>query len=78
MTVTLHPTTKIVELKTADGTVPARIWEGTTESGIPCHAFITRIGVDRSENTEQFQRELQEQQAPSLAVAEAYPLRMVL
>jgi hypothetical protein len=78
MTVTLHATTKIVELQTADGRVPARIWEGTTESGIPVHAFITRVAVDRAEDTREFERELFEQRAPSAAVSAAYPLRLVL
>jgi hypothetical protein len=25
--------------------VPARLWEGKTESGISCHAFVTRVAV---------------------------------
>jgi hypothetical protein len=78
MTVTLHATTKIVELQTTDGRVPARIWEGTTESGIAVHAFITRVAVDRAEDTSQFERELLEQRAPSAAISAAYPLRLVL
>ena len=36
--------------------VPARIWVGTTESGIPVIAFITRIGA-LGDPTE-FEREL--------------------
>jgi hypothetical protein len=78
VTVTLHATTKVVELQTASGRVPARIWEGTTDSGIPVHAFITRIAVDRAEDTTQFATELLEQRAPSAAVAAVYPLRLVL
>ncbi len=78
MTVTLHATTKIVELKTADGIVPARIWEGATDSGIPVHAFITRIAVHKSDDASEFERELQEQRPPSREIDETYPLRMVL
>jgi hypothetical protein len=37
----LENTSKIVELNG----VPARVWEGKTESGIACHAFITRVAV---------------------------------
>jgi len=74
MKVTLESTSKIVELNG----VPARIWEGQTDSGIACHAFITRIAVAFTEDTRQFARELEEQRAPSSAVAKAYDTRLVL
>ena len=79
MKVTLESTTKIVGLRPegSDVTVPARVWEGTTESGIPVHAYITRIGVDRGEDASQFERELQECRVPSAEV-EAIPVRLVL
>lgn len=57
--------------------VPARIWEGTTESGIPVHCYITRVAVALDQDHSEFERELQEHQAPSAAVA-AIPLRLVL
>jgi hypothetical protein len=41
MKITLESTAKIVEFNG----LPARIWEGKTEGGIACHAFITRIAV---------------------------------
>lgn len=41
MKVQLHSTEKIVTLNG----VPARVWEGVTDGGINCHAFITRNGV---------------------------------
>ena len=70
MRVTLESTTKIVELITGNGhTVPARIWEGHTENGIPCHAYITRIAVARTEDASQFERELVEHRPPTAAVA---------
>ena len=74
MNVQLKSTTKIVELNG----VPARVWEGVTESGIECHAFITRIAVADFLNTEEFEKELKECEPPSEKVNEAYPLRMVL
>ena len=77
MKVILESTTKIVELATSDGVVPARIWEGTTDSGIPVHAYITRVAVDRNEDTGPFTRELQEHRAPTAPIA-AIPLRLVL
>lgn len=70
MKITLTSTSKIVMLKPgplADG-VPARVWEGETETGIKVHAFITRIAVKENENTEQFEQELQECEAPSAEV----------
>ncbi len=73
MTIILISTSKIVELNG----VPARVWEGTTASGIPVHAFITRVAVDREADNSQFEAELKETRAPSADVA-AYPLRMVL
>ena len=80
MTVTLHATDKIVRLVTAEAPdgIPARIWEGQTASGIACHAYITRIAVDRELDTTQFERELLEQRSPSVPLAAAIPARLVL
>jgi hypothetical protein len=77
MKVTLENTTKLITLNVNGAEVPARIWEGQTESGIPVHAYITRIAVPNGENQAQFQRELAEQRAPSPDVA-AIPLRLIL
>ena len=73
MIVTLESTKKVVTL---NGT-PARVWEGTTESGIKLHAFITRIAVNETEDTTQFNKELQQQKAPSAEVL-SIPLRMLI
>ncbi len=78
MIVRLTSTTKIVDLTTPTGIVLARVWEGVTESGIPVHAFITRIGVERTADNAQFERELIECRAPSPLLDESYPARMVL
>ena len=80
MKVTLQPTSKVLELRSANGIVPARIWEGETDKGVKVHAFITRIaiGVDEPPDVvEEFQKCLKEEAAPSVEVA-AYPLRLVL
>lgn len=78
MKVELESTTKIVEIMIdRERTVPARIWEGKTESGIPIHAFITRIAVDETENQKEFESELQSHKTPSLVI-EQYPLRIIL
>jgi hypothetical protein len=73
MKITIENTNKIVELNG----IPARVWEGKTESGITVHAFITRIAAPETADLEQFARELQACKAPSADV-EAYPLRLAL
>lgn len=73
MRVTLQSTTKTVTLNG----VPARIWEGKTDSGIACHAYITRIAVDLMEDSSEFDRELQEHRAPSPEI-EAISLSLFL
>ncbi len=73
MRITIESTSQIVDLNG----VPARIWEGHTETGIPVHAFLTRIAVAQEADEAQFQRELTECRAPSREVR-PYPGRMVL
>ncbi len=74
MQITIKSTSKLVELNG----VPARIWEGETESGIPVHCYVTRIAAPAAgADLAQFERELTEHQAPSAAI-QAIPLRMVL
>lgn len=41
--------------------VPARIWQGTTEKGVPCHAYITRISCHKDLDNGEFERELREE-----------------
>jgi hypothetical protein len=69
----LESTSKVVEFNG----IPARIWEGKTEKGIPFHAFIVRVGVGRGEDSTEFEAELKETRSPSVAM-EAIPLRMIL
>lgn len=84
MKITLENTDRIVELD-IDGTiVPARIWQGQTESGIPVHAYMTRIVPEVpltdsriDELTAEFERELRREATPRAAV-QAIPLRLVL
>ncbi len=77
MKVTLESTTKLVTLVINGQSVPARLWQGETASGVPCHAFITRIAVDKNENATEFEKDLKETVAPR-AEFEVYPLRLVL
>jgi hypothetical protein len=73
MKISIESTTKIVKLNG----VPARIWEGTTETGIKIHAFITRIAIGKDEDGTQFQKELHECVVPSKEI-EAYPMSLIL
>ena len=56
----------------------ARLWQGTTESGVECHAFIIRIAVDKGADTSQFERELEATVPPRAELVTAYPMRMIL
>ena len=70
----LNSTSKIVELNG----IPARIWEGETDSGIKIHAFISRIAIDKNEpDKEQFEKELQ-QCNPPLEAIQSYTLKLIL
>jgi hypothetical protein len=80
MKITIENTDKIVDL---DGTefkgVPARIWEGQTESGVPVTCFVTRI-IPRTHDeavNAQFAAELREEKTPTL-YAQGIPLRMFI
>jgi hypothetical protein len=85
MKITLESTTKMVKLLARAGAepVPARVWEGTTENGIPVIAFITRIAPAipeehlTPEQDAEFQRDLQQQRSPSPEV-QAIDLRLIL
>jgi len=57
-----------------------RIWEGTTERGVPMHCYIPRLAVSEDlppEMHQQFMEELIECRKPSVAI-EAIPLRMLI
>jgi hypothetical protein len=75
--VTIESTDKVVDVMTESGfTVPGRIWEGRTDSGIVVQCLVTRIVPLTRENLEQFERELTECRPPQ--VLNVFPLRMVL
>lgn len=74
MRIIINSTTLIAQLNG----VPARIWEGVTESGIPVHCYITRIAIDKDEPRHgEFSKELDEHAPPSAETA-AIPLRLIL
>lgn len=75
MRVTLTSTDKIVTLNG----IPARIWQGQTESGAPIHAYVTRIACDVTDVKTQaeFERELQACEPPRVDLV-GIPLRMII
>lgn len=74
MKIIIENTTKVIEFNG----LPARIWEGHTESGIKIHCYITRVAIDKDESRAgEFEKELQEQKAPSPEI-ERIPLRMII
>jgi hypothetical protein len=77
--ITIESTSKIVELQGHLCTVPARVWEGTSERGVKVVAFITRItpGEATPEQCAEFEADLQETRVPSSGV-QAWPARLVL
>jgi len=84
MRIRLESTSKIVSLRIDGVDVPARMWQGTTESGIPVHAFVTRItpdipitDPDIDALTAEFDADLQRTAAPTVVVA-AMPSRLIL
>jgi hypothetical protein len=48
--------------------VPVRLWEGVTESGIPCKVFVHRLAVHKDHDAAQFEAELAEQLPPGTMI----------
>jgi hypothetical protein len=78
MKVTLESTTKTIDLHTPTGVVPARIWEGRTDTGIEVHAFITRICVSKDADHSAFERELEACRPVRRLIEATYDRHMVL
>jgi hypothetical protein len=80
MKVTLESTTRVVEVVTPSGIVPARVWEGETESGIKVVALITRIAHHKRDDAfaHEFEAELKAQRTPSEDALKAFPARLIL
>ncbi len=74
MKVPLESTSKIITLNSA----PARLWEGTTESGVPVVAFISRIAVPSGQPQGEFEKELQEHRPPRPELAGTFDARLIL
>ena len=82
MKITIVSTDKIVILKPGEleSGIPARVWEGKTNTGIKVVCFIPRIGHNEdapSSVVAEFTKELQECKKPSPEVA-AIPMRLII
>jgi hypothetical protein len=79
MKIIIESTAEIVEIQADDYTAPirARVWEGQTDSGIKVSCLIPRIAAHKDQDLSQFEKELQEQSAPS-AWPRVFPLRMII
>lgn len=93
MKITLEKTSKIVEIELPGSgkpgqlgnvVVPARIWQGETDDGIPVHCFVTRIALEMRpedpgyvEAAEKFERELHEVVVPRKPI-QAIPMRLIV
>jgi hypothetical protein len=74
MKLIIESTTLVTEMNG----MPARIWEGKTDSGIPVHCYVTRVAVARDADCAEFERELQECTEPSPAVSRAISIGMII
>lgn len=73
MKVQLESTTRIIDVNG----VPCRVWQGKTDGGVPMHAYIALVGVDRDVDSAEFERDLKEHAPPRIEFG-AIPLRFIL
>jgi hypothetical protein len=75
----IEPTSRIVTITdpAGGGTVPARIWEGTTDGGTPVICWLTRIAASRDGNLTELEEALTEVRAPTDG-ARSFPRQMIL
>lgn len=72
MTITFEPTDRIVQVNGQN----ARIWQGTTDQGVCCHAYILRVAVGIDQYAEAFAAALLET-APLRPDLAGIPARLV-
>lgn len=78
MKATIESTDRVIDIVTAGGSVPARIWQGTTDGGIAIQMMVTRIAVKSADDTAAFDRELHATPAVRPSEPQAFPARLVL
>ena len=79
MKVTLESTDTITTITIGGREVPARIWQGETEQGVACHAYITRIACHKDLDNGEFERALREEPHTRIrSDLQGYDLRLFL
>ena len=78
MRITIESTDRLVEIQHGGATVPARVWEGKTERGVPIAVLITRIAAHLESDQAEFEQDLKETRQPSAHAIEAFPMRLIL
>jgi len=80
MRITIESTDRVVEIQPAGGirSVPARVWEGETEKGVPVAVLVTRIAAHLEHDQSEFQADLRETRPPTSHAIEAFPMRLIL
>lgn len=78
MKITIESTTQIVNTidRLSGQGMPARVWEGKTESGVKVVCLIARIAAQAGQDLSEFDRELKEQKQPE--AENVFPLRMIV
>lgn len=84
MKIIIESTERTVILDTADGRVPARMWQGKTDEGIPVICFVTRIVPEIAEADPRyaqvisaFDRELRAC-VPARPAVDAFDMRLII
>lgn len=78
MKATLESTTAVVTMKDTDGRpFRARVWQGTTEKGVPFTAYVGIVQVRADADGAEFERDLQEHAVPTAATLQAIDFRFV-
>lgn len=58
-------------ITTLDG-VPARVWRGVTEAGVPFVAFIHRVSVEVDEDATEFEQLVAQAQPRELSLGQVF------
>jgi hypothetical protein len=84
MKIIIESTERTVILQTADGRVPARMWQGKTATGIPVICFVTRIVPEiteadphYAETIAEFDRDLRSC-VPAESAGDEFEMRLII
>ena len=78
MRMTIESTERVIVIQAQGVAVPARVWEGHTEKGVPVAVLVTRIAAHAEHDQAEFEQDLKETRTPSSHAIEAFPMRLIL